>query len=291
MLKGFYVAAVPQEDGGGIPVDAVDLLDTCCFGVIKVTGLRRPEADVYMSDRGGVDASYISGMSVKSRTITLEIDAQNDAQRMRMYKLLPYQMPRRFYAVTDAGTYWIDGYAKAITGDEEGLPVSSLELPIVCPYPWWRSVELHRLVIAPGADNTLHLTQQGDVAAGVLLYAQNVSEDPLAYIYSFTLSDKVGRYFSYSNGGDSKKTRVIVHADGLGTLLVDTTPGAHRWAKVSQKHEDTLANIMPRLSVSAEWILVDPNTGSDVSFTANPVDTYPDDFVIRACWYDTFTAI
>lgn len=276
MLKHIYVG---DTSGSKVPADAIDLIDTSMFGTIKVIGLGRPEADLYSFAYAGIDASCVSGMSVPSRTITLEVDTQNEYQRMRLYRILPYKKARRFWIVNDTGIYWIDGYVTEIPYDEEGHDISSFEIPVFCPYPWFRSVELHEKEIIVGASELVHLKQSGDAPAGILVYAQGTLLE-IGEVLSFHLETGGGDYFEAESGA-----RFHVHApDIYRLLLVDTTPGGAGLDTSVMFSADVLASI----DMSANLITVDPDDGVDISLTVSAASTSLRFF---ACWYDTFTAI
>lgn len=276
MLRHLYVAEPTSSD---VPAGAVDLLDTDTFGTIKVLGLGRPEADLYSFAYAGIDASCVSGMSVPSRTITLEVDTQNEYQRMRLYRILPYKKARRFWIVNDTGIYWIDGYVTEIPYDEEGHEISSFEITVICPYPWFRSVELHEQEIIAGDENSVSLAQTGDAPAGILVYEQGTLLE-ISKILSFRLETRGGDYFEAESG-----VRLHVHApDIYRLLLVDTTPGGAGLDTSVMFSADVLASI----DMSANLITVDPDDGVDISLTVSAASTSLRFF---ACWYDTFTAI
>lgn len=276
MLKHIYVG---EPSGSIIPADAVDLMDTSTFGTIKVIGLGRPDADLYSFAYAGVDASCVSGMSVSSRTITLEVDTQNEYQRMRLYRILPYKKARRFWIVNDTGIYWIDGYVTEIPYDEEGHDISSFEIPVFCPYPWFRGIELHEQEIIAGDENSVSLAQTGDAPAGILVYEQGTLLE-IGEILSFRLETGGGDYFEAESGA-----RFHVHApDIYRLLLVDTTPGGAGLDTSVMFSADVLASI----DMSADLITVDPDSGADISLTVSAASTSLRFF---ACWYDTFTAI
>ena len=278
MLRSIYVG---EPSGSIIPADAVDLMDTSTFGTIKVIGLGRPEAALHSFAYAGIDASCVSGMSISSRTITLEVDTQNEYQRMQLYHVLPYGKARRFWFENDTGIYWIDGYAKELPYDEEGHEISSFEISVFCPYPWFRGIELHEQEIIVGEENSTHLTQTGDAPAGILVYAQGSMSD-LGELSSFRLQTVDDDFFA--------KSRIVssVHVPGVfRSLLVDTTPGVEGLGAGGNFSAEFLASI----DMSANLITIDPDSGADVSLTVSTTSTDLSVYQFFACWYDTFTAI
>lgn len=275
MLRHLYVGS-PESGLSG----AVDLLDTRTFGTIRVTGLGRPAAELSSFAYAGIDASHVSGMSIPSRTITMEVGTQNECQRMRLYRVMPFRKLLRFWIVNDTGIYWIDGYAKELPYDEIGHDISSFEIPVFCPYPWFRSEKLHEKEIIVGASELVHLEQSGDAPAGILLYAQG-SLSNLGKITSFSLEDGAGDYFTASVNFVSS-----IIAPGIQrSLLVDTTPDGN--LGTSGKFD---AEYLASIDMSDNLITIDPDSGVDVALdVTSTIDTTAYQFF--ACWYDTFTAI
>lgn len=308
MYKHFYVSAVPDVDGGMLPSDAVDLLDARTFGTIEITGLYRPAADDYITELGGIDASYYGGMSIKYREIKLNLDAQNDMQRMRLYRVLPYGLPRRFWIETNAGVFWIDGY---VTGMPEGNSnneiIANLDVTIKCPYPWFRSMHPHSAVIRPffrestngltspydddwpSGDELTHIEQNGDIDAGIRIYAEQIE----SYSGSLTYGSLFGLYDSGGNNVTFKPElttgQYIIDYSSGKKLLIDTTPGATYWESLIAKSTGlaTLADV----SFTGNSVLVNAFGGSDIAFAfLNYVD-YRDYFKVTATWFDTWSGI
>lgn len=309
MYKHFYVSAVPEEDGRNPPSDAVDLLDTRTFGTIEITGLYRPAADDYITELGGIDASYYGGMSVKYREIKLNLDAQNDMQRMRLYHVLPYGLPRRFWIETNAGIFWIDGY---VTGMPEGSSnneiIANLDVTIKCPYPWFRSLHPHSVVIRPffrestngltypytddwpSGDELTHIEQSGDVDAGIQIYAERIGDPPITGTYGsmFGLYDSGGNNVSFqpqnTTGGH------IIDYSGGKTLLIDTTPGTMHWASLIVKVTGDAATLAD-VSFIGNSVLADAFSGNDIAFAFLSYTDYRDYFRVTATWFDTWSGI
>lgn len=276
MLRHLYVGD-PDDGLSG----AADLLDIRTFGTIKITGLGRPAAELSNFAYAGIDASHVSGMSIPSRTITMEVDTQNECQRMRLYRVMPFRKVLRFWIVNDTGIYWIDGYAKELPYDEIGHDISSFEIPVFCPYPWFRSKKLHEKEIIVGASELAHLKQSGDAPAGILVYAQG-SASSLGKITSFRLESGTGDYFTVSVNFASSIIGPGIHR----TLLVDTTPNGN--LGTSGKFD---AEYLAYIDMSDDLITVEPDTGVDVTLDVSSVVSDMTVYQFFACWYDTFTAI
>ena len=274
MLKGLYVT---QPNTLVIPSSTPDLLDSEFWGVCEVDGLGRPDATTYTTDRVGTDASFWSGLTVKSRKITLSVDAQADIYKMQLYKLLGYGEKRRMFFETDTGTYWIDGYTTGMKYTASPSAVSEFEIPFYCPYPWFRSAQYHEQPITYGG-GSVSVSQNGDVCAGVEMYLPSTFVGVLA---QFGLSSSDGTSFEY--GSDEYQ-----HLNGSSTspvLLADTTPGNHRFLVKKAIRDIALTNgwcTVPTIGTTAA-LTATITTVSGINF-----DTTADGFLR---WHDTFTGI
>lgn len=308
MYKHFYVSAVPEMYGGNIPSDAVDLLDTHTFGTIEISGLYRPAADDYITALGGIAASYYGGMSVKYREIKLNLDAQNDMQRMRLYHVLPYGKPRRFWIETNAGVFWIDGY---VTGMPEGSSnneiIANLDVTIKCPYPWFRSLHAHSVVVTPftlvsngdgsyipptSADYT-SVRQKGDIPAGVQVWAEWKNGHPAGGSYpgsAFTLQDFEGNAFQFQYIFDDNAK---IDYSGGAVMLVDTTEGVQQWANFSKISNGTyIENYIPAcIAFTGESVVVQPFKETMLVFWFNYYMDYTETHKVTLKWFDTWSGI
>lgn len=283
MYKHFYVSVVPDVDGGMPPFDAVDLLDTRTFGTIEITGLYRPTADDYITELGGIDASVYGGMSVKSRTITLNLDAQNDMQRMRLYHVLPYGKPRRFWIETNAGTFWIDGY---VTGMPEGSSnneiIANLDVTIKCPYPWFRSLRAHQARIYARQESIFQ--QDGDIPAGIRLYLLDVSGDDHRYIDQFKVQAYPGGSFTWSSGVN----RCMLPTDEPG-LFLDTTPGETWWQRM-HTYTGSTQQYIAEINMVGE-VLIQPFEDTEIRITGDLLVAMGNEIEIYMEYFDTWSGI
>lgn len=243
MLKGFYVTGTNNYSIKG----AVNLIPIERHGIREIDGIGRPEAVMYTADKVGVDASSYGGQTVKSRTITISVDAQNETYLMQLYKLLGYGKANRFFFEKDSGTYWIDGYVKGIPRSQGISDRAELEIPIFCPYPWFRSIEARQKAFAFGGD-AITLQHNGDMPAGIKIYAP---AQLAGRMIGFTLESGENRieYGSnevYSNSGGSTAY----------TLICETTPGVHRFHAAKSIRD---------IKITGDWITVPADDSIDLS--------------------------
>lgn len=278
MLKGLYidswVGGVRDEK---IPSGAVNLVNNKDFDLREVDGLGRPDAEMYTQDKVSVDASFYSGQTIKSRTITLTVKTRNDFCRMQLYHMLGYGDKRCIFVETDAGTFWIEGYVKGASYTAKPAERQEIEISIFCPYPWFQSAQYHEQPITYGG-GSVSVSQNGDVCAGVEMYLPSTFVGVLA---QFGLSSSDGTGFEYG----SDEYQHLNGGSNSPVLLADTTPGNHRFLAKKAIRDIALTN---------GWCTV-PTAGKAVALTATiatvsglSFDTTADGFLR---WHDTFTGI
>lgn len=251
MLKGLYVT---QPNTLVIPSSTPDLLDSEFWGVREVDGLGRPDATTYTADRVGTDASFWSGLTVKSRKITLSVDAQADIYKMELYKLLGYGEKRRMFFETDTGTYWIDGYTTGMKYTASPSSVSEFEIPFYCPYPWFRSAKYHEKAITYGG-GAVSVSQNGDVRAGIELYLTMESEINL-HEFSMSLRKQSAMQSAISYNSSTFHSLKDAPRREDAVLLIDTTPGNHTFFTAQAVQDITITN---------DWCTVPPTGAVDIS--------------------------
>lgn len=266
MLKGFY--SIPAGSAA-IPAGSPNLIHIDRFGIREIDGVGRPQADMYTTELVGADASVYSGQTVKSRQITLSVKPRNDLERMKLYRLLGYGQKKRLFFENDAGIYWIDGYVKSATYAAKPAQRVEIEIPIFCPYPWFRSLRAHEVSAPYGT--SFSARQAGDIRAGIVAYAEMAAGGKLR---TFELSDNVGNAVSY------RSSSYYQHVGTKGYVrLVDTTPGAHGFITTKAIQDITLTN---------DWVTVPPDEeGITITATFNTSETPNGKFV----WYDTWGGI
>lgn len=187
---------MPTDETTKIPTDVVNLtglLDG--FGTTQISGLTRPKAEINRSALAGANASRISGARITERNIVMDIVPQGDGEEMRqaLYDILPFDTMLRFYVETKQRCVYIDGYAEELEGDEPNGDEFSVQVSIICPFPWFQSVRLHTMKLVVG-ENTAR--NDGDIPAGFWLEINNDDPDD-ATINNLSLSID-GESFGYT---------------------------------------------------------------------------------------------
>lgn len=264
MLKGFY--SLPAGSAA-IPAGSPNLIHIDRYGIREIDGVGRPAADMYTTELVGADASVYSGQTVKNRTITLSVDAQNEYAARELYRQFPYNTKRRFVFETDYDTYFIDGIAKGMPRTQGTSRRSEFEIPIFCPYPWFRSLKAHSKSFTFGKE--FGTAQNGDVCAGIKIYA-NLSTQ--AKLTTFTIVDGKGNEIRYN------ADIVYTPPHAGNALLVDTTPGLHSFLRLKAAKDIRIIN---------DWVTVPVGKeGTSITASMNAIGALG-----TAVWYDTWSGI
>lgn len=194
-----FVSAVPDDETTCIPSDAIDLTSGTMGYMVNdsIDGLSRPDADVLMSRLAAVNASRMSGAFIFDRTISMDIIALPDTRihREQLYNILSFGETRRFYVVTGSKVVYIDGIVEKLNGAFKSNKLFRFGLSILCPFPWFQSVELHTMKLVVG-ENTIRYS--GDVPAGWELDVPRQVSPPLVGAVGDLSVEIGGETFAYS---------------------------------------------------------------------------------------------
>lgn len=197
MVTNFMVGKKPHGEITQIPHDAVELLNLHKYGLVDLSGLDRPDADVSRSALAGMDASRMNSSQVAERNIvmTLRPWINPDIFRQELYDLLPFNTDLRFYVATENRCVFIDGRVEKLGGSDFSRKVSDIQISILCPFPWFQSVELHTMKLVVG-ENAIRYS--GDVPAGWELDVPRQVSPPLIGAVGDLSVEIGGETFAYS---------------------------------------------------------------------------------------------
>lgn len=171
---------MPTDETTRIPSNAVDLVGLIDgYGTTQISGLTRPKATINRSKLAGANASRISGAQISERNIVLTVVPQDDGEALRqeLYNILPFDTMLRFYVETKQRCVYIDGYAEELEGDEPNGDEFSVQVSIICPFPWFQSVKLHTQEILAQRTSAFIARNDGDIPAGFMLKNSNHFND------------------------------------------------------------------------------------------------------------------
>ncbi|MCD8357449.1 MAG: hypothetical protein LUE11_12920 [Clostridia bacterium] len=196
MIKHFYVGSIPDGDITNLPSGITDLMNFQQYGVSSISGLTRPKAEVNRSALAGANASRISGAQITERNIVLNVDPRaGEASRQALYDVLPFDTMLRFYVITERRKVFIDGYVETIEGDDIAGSIFGVQISILCPFPWFQSIQLRKAKLTVG-DNII--CYDGDVPAGFTLDVPYQIIPPLIGSVSDLSVTVGGKTFAYS---------------------------------------------------------------------------------------------
>lgn len=220
MVKHFYVGKVPDAEITKIPSDAFDLYDKTKCGIVNFAGLDRPDADISRSALAGANASRISESQISERNIVLTIRPWIAAEtnRLELYDNLPFDTDLRFYIVTENRCVFIDGRVEKLGGGRFTQDVTDIQLSIVCPFPWFQSVELHKTRLDRHSDNLIYNT--GDIPAGFIFRMDEPTDGTVFRAFRNLVIDVNGTQF-LTKKYDEYPTRGSFHPP----VVLSTIPG------------------------------------------------------------------
>lgn len=220
MVKHFYVGKVPDAEITKIPSDAFDLYDKTKCGIVNFTGLDRPDADIIRSALAGANASRISGSQIPERNIVLTVRPWIAAEinRQELYDNLPFDTDLRFYIVTENRCVFIDGRVEKLGGGRFTQDVTDIQLSIICPFPWFQSVELHKTRLDRHSDNLIYNT--GDIPAGFIFRMDEPTDGTVFRAFRNLVIDVNGTQF-LTKKYDEFPTRGSFHPP----VVLSTIPG------------------------------------------------------------------
>ena len=279
MVEHFYVGKVPDAETTKLPSDVFDLYDSTKYGIVNFSGLDRPDADISRSALAGANASRIGGSQISERNIVLTVRPWISAEinRQELYDHLPYDTDLRFYIVTENRCVFIDGRVEKLGGGRFTQDVTDIQLSIVCPFPWFQSVELHTAQLKVG-DNIIR--NDGDIPAGFRLEVEG-------HINMVGLID-----FKLNVGGETFATKADTNV--IAPVELITIPGKRTFKCSNGGHISTSIwkPSFSYLAANTKWPKIPGGTQIiNVSYTEGGVDPYIFDNLNTLYWRDTYSGV
>ncbi len=276
MIQHFYVGAVPETEINYIPADVIDLLDIANYGVTSISGLTRPKATINRSVMAGANTSRINSAQVAERNIVLDIEPQGgELARQTLYDILPFDAMLRFYIETEYRKVFVDGYIETIDGDDVAGKLFGEQVSIICPFPWFQSVQLHTAQLKTG-DNIVY--NRGDIPAGFRWYVEPVADKVRAYEIKLTAG---GETFA------TKPDKVIVAAAELITV-----PGKKYFHCVTNSVSSQERPAFSLLTANSAWPQIPAGEQTvTLTYTNDSPAGYTYDDMNTLYWRDTFSGV
>lgn len=251
-----YVSAVPDNETTCIPADAIDLTHGTMGYMVndEIDGLARPDADISMSALAGANASHDGGEKISERTITMDVIPLPDVRinRERLYNILPFGETRRFYVETDGRCVFIDGKIEKLGGAFKSDKLFRFGLSIRCPFPWFKSVELHSQSLVVGNNNPI--LYDGDVPAGWTLTVPPQEYPPLVGSVGDLEITISGETFAYSGN--------------ISVPTICAIPGRKSFTGIRSATGDTRHPAFDAMIAGCPWPMIGRN-GNNVSVSCS----------------------
>ena len=279
MVKHFYVGRVPDAEITTIPSGVFDLYDRIKYGIVNFAGLDRPDADISRSALAGANASRISGSQVPERNIVLTIRPWIAAEtnRLELYDNLPFDTDLRFYIVTENRCVFIDGRVEKLGGGGFTKDVTDIQLSILCPFPWFQSVKLHKAQLKAG-DNIIR--NDGDIPAGFRLEVEGHAN--MVQLIDFKLNV----------GGETFATKADTNV--IAPVELITIPGKRTFKCSNSGHisTGTWKPSFAYLAADTKWPKIPAGAQTiNVSYTEGGVHPYIFDNLNTLYWRDTYSGV
>ena len=276
-----YVSAVPDDETTRIPADAVDLTSGTMGYMVNdnIDGLSRPDADVSMSALAGANASRIGGRQIAERNIIMDIIPLPDFRihREKLYNILPFGETRRFYIETQDRCVFIDGEIEKLGGAFKSEKLFRFGLSVICPFPWFQSVKLHKAQLKAG-DNIIR--NEGDIPAGFRMEVKGHAN--MVQIIDFKLTA----------GGETFATKADTSV--IAPIELNTVSGK-RTLKCSNSGHTSTGTWKPSFSYLAsdtKWPKIPGGTQTiNVSYTSGGEGEYIFDNMNTLYWRDTYSGV
>lgn len=246
---------MPTDETTRIPSNAVDLVGLIDgYGTTQISGLTRPKATINRSKLAGANASRISGAQISERNIVLTVVPQGDGEALRqeLYNILPFDTMLRFYVETKQRCVYIDGYVEELEGDEPNGDEFSVQVSIVCPFPWFQSVELHSQSLVVGNNNPI--LYDGDVPAGWTLNVPPQESPPLVGSVGDLEITISGETFAYSGN--------------ISVPTICAIPGRKSFTGIRSATGDTRHPAFGAMIAGCQWPMISRN-GNNVSVSCS----------------------
>ena len=112
------------------------------YQVLSITGLNPPQGQINTSTVSGMDGALFNSSKLTTRNIviTIKINGNADANRLRLYEYFKTKEPCTFYYSHGDLDVFIDGYVENVECDLFTIEETA-QISIICPQPYFRSAE------------------------------------------------------------------------------------------------------------------------------------------------------
>ena len=141
---------------------------------------------------------------------------------------------------------YIDGYAEELEGDEPNGDEFSVQVSIICPFPWFQSVELRSQSLVVGDNN--QILYDGDVPAGWTLTVPPQKSPPLVGSVGDLEIAISGETFAYSGN--------------VSVPTICTIPGHKSFTGIRSATGDTRRPAFDAMVAGCQWPMISRNSNN-----------------------------
>lgn len=234
------------------------------YVVGEITGLNPPSASILLSENIGDGDEFVHERT-GSRNIVIPIYIKGDAEanRIKLYNFIKNGKYIKIYFQNGARNVWIEGRVESIETDLFSMQ-ETLQVSIICPYPWWQSIEeminsintIQNKLYFPfytidpipfsvyETIQLLNLINSGDIASGMTIeiYARGRIVNPI--IYNRETTEYIGL------GNIDRPFEMVA-----GDRVIITTHTNNKKAKLIRNAEET--NIFNYLRQGSKFLQVE----------------------------------
>lgn len=282
-----YVASVPDEELNVIPSDAIELTSGVDGYIVndEIEGLSRPDADISISALAGANASRMSSGRITERNIVFDVIPlpNTDANRERLYKILPFDTMLRFFFVKGDKQIFIDGKIEKLSGSFKPGKPFSFTVSILCPFPWFQSVQFHERTFL---DCQMVAVNDGDIPSGFTFYIDEPTDgNVINYMRNFELI--VGESVFKTKEGSGKQNSFNI------PMILSTITGEKMfYVEVDGFYTSMAFSLIDSLS---EWLMLQPGENivsvSWVTYLSQSTGTFDKDKWMRFTYRDTYSGV
>lgn len=239
------------------------------YVVESITGLNPPDAEIYTSNMAGFDGSRYKYSKLNERNIVITLRLQGDiaGNRVMLYRYFKTKKYVKIFFKNELRDVYIEGYVEKIACDQF-TKTEKMQISIVCPNPYWKSVSITDIDIslvydnfefafsngAKGAtvgtaddstDDAIEFTKDVD-SRDVVIYNDSETETGLKITLT-ALNDNINDIIIYSvYTGQFMKLNTTLNKDDV--LIINTERGNKSIMK------NNTENLIDALSYDSSWL-------------------------------------
>lgn len=183
------------------------------YQVLDIVGLNPPKAQINTTTIVGMDGAVFNSSKLETRNIvlTVKINGNAEANRLNLYRYFRTKEWCRFYYSNGSVDVFIDGYVESVEVDPF-LRGETAQISIICPYPYFRGVDL---IIDDISSVTGAFTFPFSIDDGSPIVFSSISQDAETNVYNRTATET------------GLEIEIDINANVSDILIQNVTTGEH----------------------------------------------------------------